>query len=214
MYDLETALKFIIAMTTLLISDRTAIAQSVARTIFILTTQSLHLFRLWSALSVMPYHVRYVVVPWIAPSSSSEVLFSVACVVTGITLFTMGAVKVSLPLSGWSLDHPLVGTGVFLAVDPARVWSGVASKSWLGSLLGTIDIVAAPKTWLLSTRGLVDAWRLSEALYAHMDRSIFWNRFERSARGFEIRSGNLRRGQTVCFIFCLDVINSLQKNSF
>lgn len=44
---------------------------------------------------------RYVVVPLLAPSASSDVLFAVACIVTGCTLFIMGAVKVSLGRWSW-----------------------------------------------------------------------------------------------------------------
>lgn len=37
---------------------------------------------------------RYVIVPLMKPDSSPAVLFLVACVVTGATLFGMGAIKV------------------------------------------------------------------------------------------------------------------------
>lgn len=40
---------------------------------------------------------RYVIVPLIKPDSSPAVLFVVACLVTGATLFGMGAIKVSNP---------------------------------------------------------------------------------------------------------------------
>ncbi len=42
--------------------------------------------------------LRYVIVPLIKPDSSPGVLFFVACLVTGATLFSMGAIKVSLGL--------------------------------------------------------------------------------------------------------------------
>lgn len=41
------------------------------------------------------YFCRYVIVPFIKPDSSPAVLFFVACLVTGASLFGMGAIKVS-----------------------------------------------------------------------------------------------------------------------
>ena len=41
-------------------------------------------------------HGRYVIVPLIKPDSSAALLFAVACMVTGASLFSMGAIKVRL----------------------------------------------------------------------------------------------------------------------
>lgn len=45
-------------------------------------------------LAVLRQSHRYVIVPLLMPDATSRLLFGVACFVTGITLFTMGAIKV------------------------------------------------------------------------------------------------------------------------
>lgn len=53
-------------------------------------------------------HGRYVIVPLIKPDSSPELLFAVACMVTGASLFSMGAIKVRLVEYIYSLLKDIV----------------------------------------------------------------------------------------------------------
>ncbi|CAM9428908.1 unnamed protein product [Sphacelaria rigidula] len=61
------------------------------------------MFLSFASFGAMPL-LGYVIVPLLLPNPSPTVLFAVACAVTGITLFTMGAIKSQFGTRSWYIS--------------------------------------------------------------------------------------------------------------